>query len=532
MWRSEHAPARVDLAWRKHVPELVVQSTADVTLTPRRAWVRLAFQFPQKPPRELALLVPSELHGAIRVTQGKQQEPLGPQGVVELRDPASREQVLTLDYSFRLPDPAAGPGTAARASDQSSKERQFTVPLVRTEQATRSETTVRVWSDPGVQPVLAAGPWEEQRIEATEQESLPALVLHSASLDTPLSLRQLEPALAPLAGIVVERALVQVALGEGGDQAYRARFLLDRLDTRSLEVEFPAAVAGLQPEVYLQGKRVTQWRTGDKATLLRLTVEPDLYRERVLLEIRYQILPGTTAGNNTVQAALYPPILRGDVFLGRLRWQVAGPRGWVALYQGGGYTSEQGWEWRGGLWTPHPSVTAADLESWLAVSPSAGAAWWTGTDLGQPQLVCWRTALAPLYFLHIPQQAWLLGCSLLFLSIGLGLLFLPLSRALLWTIVTLLVVAVGLVAVWIPSALPALLYGCEPGVTAFLLILGVQWMVQQRYRRQIVFLPGFTRLKSPSGLSRSGNGSRSRGEPSTIDAPVQQGSGVRESRRQ
>jgi hypothetical protein len=46
-------------------------------------------------------------------------------------------------------------------------------------------------------------------------------------------------------------------------------------------------------------------------------------------------------------------------------------------------------------------------------------------------------------------------------------------------------------------------------------VLAVQWLMHQRYRRRVVFLPGFTRLKG-STLIRGGG--RPRGEPSTVDA--------------
>jgi hypothetical protein len=48
-------------------------------------------------------------------------------------------------------------------------------------------------------------------------------------------------------------------------------------------------------------------------------------------------------------------------------------------------------------------------------------------------------------------------------------------------------------------------------------MLGVQWLVQERYRRQVVFMPGFTRLQAGSSLSRAPQGAKPR-EPSTVDA--------------
>jgi hypothetical protein len=46
----------------------------------------------------------------------------------------------------------------------------------------------------------------------------------------------------------------------------------------------------------------------------------------------------------------------------------------------------------------------------------------------------------------------------------------------------------------------------------------VQWLLHERYRRQIVFLPSFSRSRAGSSLLRGGV-QRPHGEPSTVDAP-------------
>jgi hypothetical protein len=48
----------------------------------------------------------------------------------------------------------------------------------------------------------------------------------------------------------------------------------------------------------------------------------------------------------------------------------------------------------------------------------------------------------------------------------------------------------------------------------------VLWVWQERYRRQLVFIPGFTRLKVGSSLIRNGKSSKRPREASTIDAPT------------
>jgi hypothetical protein len=70
--------------------------------------------------------------------------------------------------------------------------------------------------------------------------------------------------------------------------------------------------------------------------------------------------------------------------------------------------------------------------------------------------------------------------------------------------------------VW-PGVLAEVAYGCEPGAAVLLIVLAAQWVAHARYRRQVVFLPSFTRVKAGSSLVR-GTVSRPRGEPSTVDA--------------
>jgi hypothetical protein len=50
------------------------------------------------------------------------------------------------------------------------------------------------------------------------------------------------------------------------------------------------------------------------------------------------------------------------------------------------------------------------------------------------------------------------------------------------------------------------------------LFAGGHWLVQARYRRQLVFMTGFSQPKPGSTLVR-GEGSKRGREPSTVDAP-------------
>jgi hypothetical protein len=55
-------------------------------------------------------------------------------------------------------------------------------------------------------------------------------------------------------------------------------------------------------------------------------------------------------------------------------------------------------------------------------------------------------------------------------------------------------------------------------------VVATQWTLQQRYRRQVILMPGFARLKAGSSLIRNSN-NRPR-DPSTIDEPPKRPSAI------
>jgi hypothetical protein len=537
-WRCDHFPSRVELAWQRHRPDLPVESVSDVTVTGRQVQVRQQFrlQLGQTPPRNLALEIPEAIADRLSVIEGGKLEP---NGLVQL-SPAGKEHRLTLTYSVLLPpgSSSAPPARTAETQGPGVVSRRVPVPLVGIKQATRTDNKVRLWSDAGTLATLAQqGLWEERPTEIVpDRPTLPALVLHSASLPAPLVLSLNETSPSALAALVIERALFQVVVAEGGAQKYRAQFLVSRLASREVDLEFPSVLSRLTlPEVFLNGKKVTSLvpltpsgSEGDNRTTVRVHLEPDLYRKPFILEVHYQAPAVAANGANGWHTLLQPLKLRGEVFLGRVRWQVELPPGWVALSQGGGHTTEHRWIWRGGLLTPRPGRTAADLQRWLmADTDTAALGEGGGSEDSEPSLVFWQTALAPVHLIYVPQQLWLLACSLIFLVIGLGLSFVPFSRGQLWLAVSGLVLAGGVAAIWWPDLVPAIVYGCEPGVVVLIGILGVQWLLHQRYRRQVVFLPSFTRLKPGSSLGQPGNNLQPTREPSTVDAPAKRESSVR-----
>jgi hypothetical protein len=571
-WRTERLPGRVSVSWRTPRPDVAADSTVDVTLSGRQAQVRQRLVFATPPAGGPVLLWVPESLNPDRVTlvgeRGRAVAPAeeGPAPskkagfrawVVRLPAAVDKDHPLIVDYSFDLPGPGAkGPG------------RRFTLPLLLPESASRVETLVRVYAEPGVRPVLVAGDSWQEVSDLGDRDTLPALGLRGRRPDQPPALVVNEPAASAPAAVLVERALVRAEVGENASQDYRVRFLFPHVYAPHLDVELPGPLSGLNLKTTLRGERQSRsvnalavddnGQPSDTGRIARVPVPAELARKPLILELSYQLAPGRAPDSGLLQTTLLPPVLRGDVGRFPVRVQVRLPANWVALYPEGGLSVEQRWGWRGWLLAPQPALSSADLERWLASGfesqfgrgEPAGAGEAAADNIDPSGLVCSGAALAPVRLYHFPQQVWLLLCSLTLLAVGLVLYVLALAvahrappdgapphagaagdgrapapglpRLVFWPLAAGLALAVVLASLFWPGVLGPVLYGCEPGALVLLPLLGLQWWLQQRYRRQVVFLPGFTRMKPGSSLVRSGSSPSGRprtGEPSTVDAP-------------
>jgi hypothetical protein len=511
-YETETAPAAVEMAWRPYRPELPVAALSDIEMHERVADVtqQFTFQFPERsgplPPGGdvVRLSVPAG------VRELRLKDPKGPwklhdprQGVAWAQPrPGAAGEPLVLLYEFALP--------AARGQGRDV----FEVPLIWPEQATRMRSKVRLWSDPETVAGLAGadvgeGAWRDRGTEVVARRGLPTRVLTADKARSPLLLR-LERSPALLAGVVVDRALIQVKVDEDGLEHYTARFRLRKVTAAGLDVRLPAPAALFALEVRVNGHkdRYDTRDGGKKGTVVHVPVAPSMVGGPVDLQIDYQLPRNQPEAEGIWQTILHAPEILGNVFLGRVRWQVTLPDSWVPVAAGADVHPEQTWDWHGWLPAPVPSIDAAALEKWVTDRP--------GREEAPPSLVCSRTSLEPLRLLRMPRQAWFLLCSGVLLVVGLGLYFAPLSHYSFWLTLALLGLGVVAAGVLWPAVLPAVLYGCEPGALVLAVLLGFQWLLHQRYRRQVVFLPGFKRLKPGSSLVR---GTRGR-EPSTVDAPA------------
>jgi hypothetical protein len=93
------------------------------------------------------------------------------------------------------------------------------------------------------------------------------------------------------------------------------------------------------------------------------------------------------------------------------------------------------------------------------------------------------------------------------------------SKPAIWMVSGVVVFAAGAALAWQwPFLLLAILYGAAPGLIVIFGVLMSQWLLHERYKRQLLFMPGFTRIKGGSSFIKA-NSTQRAADPSTIDAP-------------
>jgi hypothetical protein len=508
----DHCPESWDLAWRPYRAEFAVTVVADVSFRPGYAHVKEQFSWDQgdRPHGTggkagfLTLKVPPEVK-SLKVVSGGKLRGLDAAKQLAAVDVAqdTGKATLVVEYDFGVP---------TVMSELTSIDAR--TPLIWPEQATQADSKVRVWTLPTMTAALRSDglAWKEVGLEVVPgRNELPSRVFQSDGGFAPLPL-VLRLAPAPLAALVVDRALIQVAVDEEGAEHYRARYLVTKLNTIGIDVRLPIALKSLDPKFLVDGKELA-WRPRDSAGLVaHLEIEPGLYGRPVVLEVGYQLTRGQTGSGGLWQSSLQAPVLEGQVVLGKVLWQVSLPAGTMAIAARGDAASQQRLAWRGWLPTVEPSLTGAELEQWI-----------TGQEVSdggiEASLVSSAGTLEPLRVFRVTRAAWFLTCSGVVLLLGLILYARPLRPAG-WLVFAGLSLVLILLASWVwTDILPVVLYGALPGVVLLALLLALQWMVHQRYRRQLVFMPGFTRVKTGSSLLRAGSSNRPREPSSTVDAP-------------
>jgi hypothetical protein len=509
----DQAPSLVDIAWRAFERDVVAQATIDVTLFENTAQVRQTLKFPKDRQRatgfelkhaEVALKVP---HGMDKVTvlagaDGATHD--ASRQLLRVRPRVTNLDTIELELEYDLP--------LTRKKEDAA--RWLALEPVWPTHASQKDVKVRVWSAVGLRARMAdPGIWKERSIELVNgKDQFPVLVLHGYGANLPLILKIEEPASAPLAAFLADRALMQIRMTDEDSQQCKARYWVRRAHASHVEIELPLPIARLRDVTFSIGKVPIFANQDGAEKVIRLALHPELITYPAILEINYTIPADGMDRNYFWRTTLLAPSFRSQVVIGQTRWQFSTPTPMLAAALNRKIRPDWQWALQGWLLTPEPAVTNIELDSWFL-----------GKDSPQgPEHVTFSFAhnsAQPETVYHLPRAWWLLGCSGLWLMVTLGAYLSALPRPLFWGLLLVMALAVlALEIIW-PAAVPPLLFGLQPGVVLLVVFISVYWVLQERYRRQLVFLPGFTRTKANSTVVRTNVAKRPR-ETSTLDAPT------------
>jgi hypothetical protein len=192
----------------------------------------------------------------------------------------------------------------------------------------------------------------------------------------------------------------------------------------------------------------------------------------------------------------------------------------MPVYCGSAATAEQRWGWMGWLLTPRPALSPRSLEQWLEKTDGV-----TSEGERNSDFLAWQTGPEALELVRVPTRLWTLACSLIGLILGSLLLFAPLSRPVFWLLFVAAAASAAAIELLWPGMLPSIVAGSEPGIVVLLLAAMVYAVVQQRLRRRVVLMPGFTRAIPVSGSTNSGATAVKR-DPASTSAARKRGSSV------
>jgi hypothetical protein len=502
----DQSPNSVELAWKPFHREVVAHSTIDITLHEHTAQVKQTMQFPQMlsplgrktRDAQIALKVPSGITRVTQLLEGKsvQHTPV----LQTLWLPASAEADVTdlvLQYDLDITD-----------------RHSLNVLSIWPVQVSRANAKVRVWSSSGQTARLREelgnrGMWKERSIEKVEgMDQFPVLVLQTFGSDPRLSLQIENTAHTTPAAFLATRALIQVRMLDDGSQECRARYLIHEIHAPHADIELPRF---RDSATVTLGKKALNLEIIDGTDKIRVKLHPELATSPAVLDIKYTIPADALEGNNFWRTTMCAPVFHSPTVIREMRWQLTTAKPMMAVSLGRNVQPFVQWSWQTWLPTPESSVTSADCDAWLtlkeATQPPAPVTFSFAHVTMQPETVY-----------HLSREGWILVCSGILLVMTLGGFFSPLPRWLFWPLLWCLALALVTFGLLCPATVAPVAFGTLPGVVLFLVFIGGHWVHQHRSRRQLVFLPGYSRAKPGSTMIRANAAKRPR-EASTVDAP-------------
>ncbi|MFL5340201.1 MAG: hypothetical protein ACJ8F7_08610, partial [Gemmataceae bacterium] len=311
-------------------------------------------------------------------------------------------------------------------------------------------------------------------------------------------------------------------------------FLFGRWAAGTLEFELPAPPAAIGLRLRLGKKLLDQVQVFDESgatasantgRVVRVSLQ-GIADSVFELTLEYHLPTARQAGQagSGWTWTFSPPRLRGPVLVRDVRWYVELPGDGVILSWDAEPAVHQKWGRRRLLPALRPAWTGANLESWFhggMKTEDAADDFLPETTGPEGVAVARADSLTPLRLSHIPRTGWILACSLAVLAIGIAVAALRRVPLLFWLVVAALPLALGAGAVMWPQPVALALAAAPPGLIVLGVMLLVQWLLRSRYRRRVVFMPGFTRVPDVGSARSHVGSSLRRREPSTVDSPAE-----------
>lgn len=503
----DQTPGVLDVAWRPFHRETIARTEIDVTIFEHTAQVKQTLRFPSDASRN-----PKNAPVTFQLPPGMSR----PQITVG-KFISDDENLRTFRVQPAVAD--AGADIMLEYDLPIAKTQLFRMTPIWPANISQNQVKLRVWSAPEIIPRLTdeavrQGLWKERSIEAVPgKEQFPALVLQGNGSDLPLTLKIEDVSATTLAAFQADRALMQVRNMEDGGQQCKARYLIRKIHAPHVDLELPLELSFFrEPPVFKLGTQVLRAEPLDKAgKALRVKLHPDRIALPAVLEISYTIPTEGVDGSSFWRTTLRPPAFHSEVVVSQMRWQLATQAPILVGSWGRSVRSHVQWNMQNGLPTPEASVSSANADAWLK-----------GKEFSQePSDVAYSFALVsmqPETVYHLHKRWWLLACSGFVLIVGLGGYLSPMSRPLFWMLLAVAALGVLSLGLLAPGMLPPVLFGAQPGIALFVVIVAIHWLIQERQRRQEAHSSGFSQAKPSSTMLRTSASKRPR-EASTVDAP-------------
>ncbi len=468
--------ARVELAWQPYRPGLTVRSQVEIELGERQAKIaqtvtlRLADEGAW---RSVRFRAPA---GALGI-QAPGLEAISP-GEWELIPSTNLPRELTQVLTFAVPIPT-------RPSDKQST--RLDVPLFWVEEATRTDTTVRLWGSTGARRVLRFdGPWREIPSELdTNRDAWPWLVLAGNGDRLKLGFDLLDPSDSPIPQLWIERALIRARLSPEDQITVVSQFLIRRWGLSPVEIRLPK---GVTPRIAVDGRPVENILPTSDDTIRVPLRDPKTGSPWLRLEITYtQPLAKTLWGSFCID----PPEFLRTAFRSSIRWQIACPKSSILVLSSEQARPDILWSWRQGSFGPLAAATDAELEAWL-LAPMETMPTISTSSTGKEALTLRQATLTPLTFYRISNTLWIISHSLLALALLIITAYLP--AILRSVLIGMLIIMLSILYLLFPQPISESLSAVQPGFIAGLgtIIALMAW--QRMAQRRITHLPGFTRV--------------------------------------